>query len=92
MNSKLLFYHFVNVQTGGANKYLWKTLEHNGVLFPPEYEKRGFNIFGISIDIREHHKENFKKIFRQKYVNIVELDQMKTRLIRKIEEFTKTLE
>jgi len=55
-------------------------------------ENMGFNIFGISIDIREHHKENFKKIFRQKYVNIVELDQMKTRLIRKIEEFTKTLE
>jgi uncharacterized protein with von Willebrand factor type A (vWA) domain len=55
-------------------------------------ENMGFNIFGISIDIREQHKENFKKIFRQKYVNIVELEQMKTRMVRKIEEFTKTLE
>ena len=55
-------------------------------------ENMGFNIFGISIDIREQHKENFKKIFRQKYVNIVDLEQMKTRMVRKIEEFTKTLE
>lgn len=55
-------------------------------------ENMGFNIFGISIDIRRQHEANFKKIFRQKYVNIVELEQMKTRLIRKLEEFTKTLE
>jgi Mg-chelatase subunit ChlD len=55
-------------------------------------ENMGFNIFGISIDIREDHKENFKKIFRQKYVNIVDLEQMKTRMVRKIEEFTRTLE
>jgi uncharacterized protein with von Willebrand factor type A (vWA) domain len=54
-------------------------------------ENLDFNIFGISIDIREHHKENFKKIFRQKYVNIVNDTQMRTRLIRKIDEFVRTL-
>lgn len=55
-------------------------------------ENMGFNIFGISIDIRSNDEENFKKIFRQKYVNIVDLEQMKTRLVRKIEDFTKTLQ
>lgn len=54
-------------------------------------ENLDFNIFGISIDIREEHKENFKRIFRQKYVNIVDPEQMKTRMIRKIEEFINTL-
>lgn len=30
--------YWINKQFGGA-KYKWKTLEHNGVLFPPEYIK-----------------------------------------------------
>lgn len=34
----LLANYFVLNQLGGA-KYKWTTLEHNGVMFPPEYEK-----------------------------------------------------
>ena len=82
MNSKLLFYHFVNVQTGGANKYLWKTLEHNGVLFPPEYEKHDVPIIydgkeiildkdaeeAATLFARYYEHENFKnKTFRKNF-------------------------
>lgn len=32
-----LYKYFLSVQFGGKEKQKWKTLQHNGVLFPPEY-------------------------------------------------------
>ncbi len=31
-------------KTNSKNKKRWRTLRHNGIIFPPEYESRGFSI------------------------------------------------
>ncbi len=61
----------------------WKKLQHNGILFPPEYEKQG-----ITIKIKG---ETIKLDINQEEM-IYQWAKKKTHLMHKIRFFKKTLQ
>lgn len=66
-------------QLGGAKKK-WSTLEHNGVLFPPEYEKHNVPVIynGQNIVLDEEAEE-----IASLYAKYIESEYVKSKIFRK---------
>jgi len=75
----LLANYFVINQLGGAKKK-WTTLEHNGVLFPPEYEKHNTPVIyqGQEIILDKDAEE-----MATLYAKYLETDYVNNRIFRK---------
>ena len=72
-NRYLLLNYWINKQIGGTKKR-WNTLQHNGVLFPPEYIKHNIPIIykgnKINLDIESEEIATFyAKYIDSEYVN-----------------------
>lgn len=77
--TRLIANYWMTAQFGGAKKK-WTTLEHNGVLFPPEYEKH--NIPVIYQD-QEVVLDTDAEEIATLYAKYIETDYVKGRIFRK---------
>lgn len=75
----ILANYFVLNQFGGA-KYQWTTLEHNGVMFPPEYVKHNVPVLyqGKPIILNKDAEEDATL-----YAKYIETDYVKNKIFRK---------
>ena len=64
----LIFNYWMEYQLGGEKKTQWTTLQHNGVIFPPEYISHGIPILYKGEEIILNPEEEEVATFYAKYI------------------------
>mgnify|MGYP001189539130 CR=1 FL=1 len=75
MNEYIIFKNYINDQFGGEDEIKWKSLKHNGVLFPKKYEKHNIPLLynGKEIfltKIQEEYATYYAKYIKTDYIKI----------------------
>ena len=79
MITRLIANYWITNQLGGAKKK-WNTLSHNGVLFPPEYEKHNVPVIYENMEIiLDKDAEELATL----YAKYIEMDYVKSKVFNK---------
>ena len=80
MNKTFIVANYIILRQLGGAKKKWTTLDHNGVLFPPEYEKHNVPVFYKNQEIiLEKDPEEFATL----YAKYLETDYIKNRVFNR---------
>lgn len=80
MNKTTIVTNYLIAQQLGGSKLKWTTLEHNGVLFPPEYEKHNIPIIvGDNKIVLDDDAEEIATL----YAKFLESDYIKNKIFNK---------